>query len=254
MAKTKSTKLRDTLFTVIAGIGLLILGLWANAFLHSGSFKPPWWILTVNLLPGSVLIISAFFANKAGRSRMPFVISLIGAVCIPILTFVVSFESSVRNETDPADYEDVLAFHLYPHCTWLAHFPPSIPENATNVGFYWAKGFLQSSVIVQLRLTLPEAEIKALLAESRKQRAPVPEKLREDGDQYLAPPMSLYAGEVEYGLDWPEDFEIIVFHYATRALWSDRTDGTYSYGTSDSYGVAISQSRNEIVYWTEESE
>ncbi len=178
MAKTKPTKALDTLFAVIGGVLLLLVGLLLSTFLYTRLFKPPWWIFVLNIAPGPVLIASAFVVRKASRFRFALILLLLGAMVL--LTFIVGFECSVRAETDPADYEDVLALHGYPHWPWLEHFPPNIPENATNVGFYWDKGFLQGSMCIQLRLVLPESEIKTLSDKSLKKRAAIPDKLKKD--------------------------------------------------------------------------
>ncbi|MHC4572681.1 MAG: hypothetical protein ACYS76_00875 [Planctomycetota bacterium] len=56
--------------------------------------------------------------------------------------------------------------------------------------------------------------------------------------------MPLCAGETD-AREWPEDFEILVFHY--KKIGGD-------WAETFNYGVAISVERNEIVYWAEQTD
>jgi hypothetical protein len=151
---------------------------------------------------------------------------------------------SARPERHPADYREVLRFLGYPETVWLQHFPESIPENTRNVSFRWDKGFLQSPLAVQLRHELPGQEIRSLLIHNREKVRSLPESSSKNHKPYLAkvPSMPPCAGETE-ARQWPEDFEMLVFHYKkTGGDWAE----TFN------YGVAISIERNEIVYWAEQ--
>ena len=255
MNETKFTKSPVIVFIVI-GCLLLLFGMFLNTWLDR-LFKPPYWMFVCNFLPGPGLIGLAFTINKPGRYRKCFIISL--SILTPVLCFImviltsrVGFYCSARPETDPSDYKDVLEILEYRRRPWLQHFPSSIPGNATNTSFYWGKGFLQADVFMQLRFVLPEAETKTLLNESLKKKTTIPAKLKNSNRD--RPPFTpLMAGVKEFIGDWPDDFEIIVFHYGGLGCYMDEGYGTQEYwGEKFSYGIAISQCRNEVVYWTEE--
>ena len=169
-----------------------------------------------------------------------------------LLNSGVGFGLSARIETNPKDYKDALKFLGYPQHPWLKHFPKSIPKEATNVSFYCSKHFLQYSFYMQIRFILPAAKITALLDESQKIEAAVPEEIKTSKRE-KPPFMPLSAGEKELHLEWPDDFKIIVFHYGGPSYYKDDGYGTQEYWDGKcSYGIAISQRRSEIVYWTEE--
>ncbi len=160
----------------------------------------------------------------------------------------IGFKLSAFPETNPANYKDVLEVYEYKQRPWLQHFPSSIPENATNISFYWSKGFLQGSMYIQLRYVLPEAEIKTLLNECLKKKATCP--ANKEDSTYIMP---LSAGEKEV-INWPDDFEIIVYNYGGRGYWKDEGYGTQEYWDKlCTYGIALSQDRNEVVYWVQEN-
>ena len=249
MEKTKHSRLVLGLLVVFAFAGLLF-GLVMNSWLGM-LFKPPKWPQVLNFSPSILLIGTAFIVNKIERGRLAViitscVISLVLFVGLLFLNGAICFGSSVRPETDPSNYQDVLAVLGHPETSWLQHFPAGIPENAKDKSLYWAKGFLQSGTILQLRYVLPKGEIESLLAESLGKARQVQET---DGD-YLGcigpndlPIPSLQAGETGY-VDWPKGYKIIVFDAEDHSL------GSWNHGFS--YGVAISEERNEIVYWAED--
>lgn len=243
MEKTKHSRLVPGLFAVFAFAGLLF-GLVMNSWLGM-LFKPPKWPQVLNFLPSILLIGTAFIVNKIERGRLAIIItscvvSLVLFAGLLFLNGAICFGSSVRPETDPSNYQDVLAVLGYPETGWLQHFPAGIPENAKDESLYWAKGFLQSGTILQLRYVLPKGEIEALLAESLGKA----KQVQETGGNYISPVgpndlviPSLRAGETG-DVNWPKGYKIMTF---------DGKSGNHGFG----YGVAISIKRNEVVYWAE---
>lgn len=255
METTKLSKVPPVLFAII-GVLMLLLGLYFNIDWLGRLFKPPLLMYVVNLLPGVALIGTVFIINKIRRFRLHLIIIIL-VIIVPLLLgmfFVngaVGFALSAKPETDPADYQDILELLEYGQWDWLKHFPPCIPENASNVSVYWNKGFLQSSLFLQLRLVLPSHEIQSFLDQSRALAVKTPDSKRSSRD--LPPMIPLFVGEIEPLLVWPKDFEIIVFNYGSAGNSNDEGYGTKEYwDIRYSYGVAISTKRNEIIYWGEE--
>lgn len=251
MKDTKHSK-AVPIVLVVLGILLLLFGAWMSSW-YDRFFKPPSWQYVVNFLPGIVLASTAFFANRIKRWRVVFIIAcvvffLVAIVLIGLINCGLAFGLSVKPETNPADYQDALKYLGYPERPYLQHFPVPTPKNATDVSFHWTKHFLQGSMDFQLRFTLPPAEIESLLEQSMKRKAKNPEG-REPTSRVEPPWYGLWAGETEPASEWPEDFQIIVFRYGHAGHYRDPT---YPTGQSYGYGVAISQQRNEIVYWVEE--
>lgn len=255
METTKLSKAPPILFAII-GVLMLLLGLYFNLDWLDRLFKPPLFMYVANLMPGIAMIGTSLIINRIKRFRLQLIIiifiliapSLLG---LAIVNGAVVFEQFAMPETEPAYYQDILELLEYGQRKWLKHFPPKIPENASNVSLYWSKGFMQSSLFLQLRLVLPSDEIKSLLDQSRARAAKTLDSKRSLRD--LPPISSLYAGEVESLSDWPKDFEIIVFNYGKAGNANDEGYRTQEYwDIRYSYGVAISIKRNEIIYWSEE--
>lgn len=255
METIKLSKAPPILLAII-GVLMLLLGLFFNYECLDMLFKPPLFMYVTNLLPGIALIVTSLIINRIQRFRSQLIIIIYVLIATSLLGLVivngaVAFEQSARPETDPAFYQDILKLLGYGQRKWLKHFPPKIPENASNVSMYWGKGFLQSSLFLQLRLVLPSDEIKSLLDQSRARAAKIPDSKRPLRD--LPPIFPLSAGEVEPPFEWPNDFEIIVFNYGKGGNANDEGYGTKEYwDIRYSYGVAISIKRNEIIYWSEE--
>lgn len=255
METTKLSKAPPFLF-VIFGVLMLLLGLYFNFDWLDRLFKPPLFMYMTNLLPGMVMIGASIIINRIKKFRLQLIIIILVLIAPSLLgLFIVNgavgFERSASPEKDPADYKEILEILEYGQWNWLRHFPPKIPENASNVSLYWNKGFLQSSLFLQLRFELPSDEIQSILEQSRARAAKKPDSKRPLSD--LPPVFPLSAGEVEPLLDWPRDFEIIVFNYGKGGNANDEGYGTKEYwDIRYSYGIAISIKRNEIVYWGEE--
>jgi hypothetical protein len=142
--------------------------------------------------------------------------------------------------TDASRYQEILA-HLRgtdggvekPLVT-LAHFPGAIPSDATNVRFFYQPHFLQGGPVLQLRMALPENEIKQAIEGILPATRPTTE-----------PEIFFHiADNADLGT-LPADFRIYV-------LGVNHSLGTN--GREYEFGVAVSAKRNEIVYWFEQSE
>jgi hypothetical protein len=175
-------------------------------------------------------------------------LGILSVSLIPLDGFI-GAELSSEFVTNPNEYEKILRFTGYGEHKYLSHLPPEIPKNATNISLFSSKGFLQSSWFLQLRFTIPRAEIETFLSDNCAKKAEVP-------SFYLSRPhviQPLFAGEKKPQDTWPPDFEIIVFNYALQPNPDDEGYGTREYWEERfSWGVAASSKRSEVVYWTQE--
>jgi hypothetical protein len=114
----------------------------------------------------------------------------------------------------------------------VAHFPDSIPQSATLKKFTYFPGFLQAAHYIQLRLALPHDEILKLYDEfSRKSK----NSFFSVNMRHLAPSFTTGGDRGEF----PKEYEIFI-------LDDPDADGFHP---NRYHGVAISKSRDEIVYW-----
>ncbi len=124
------------------------------------------------------------------------------------------------------------------------HFPGTVPTTATNVRFSSFPGFLQGGAHIQLRMSLPAAEVKKLYEEATKDA-----KQHHDGgdsvtlvnsrDDGLAStrPHTLASGTDEF----PEDYRIFILDAESTSDWNH----------GKSKGVVVSIQRNEVIYFAE---
>jgi hypothetical protein len=101
-------------------------------------------------------------------------------------------------------------------------------------------------MFLQLRFVLPGEKIQSLLSESLEEQAMAPDSESRSSSK-LPPFMPFSAGESEPVIEWPEDFNIIVFHCGEYGTYPE--EGYWDKGFS--YGVAISAERNQVVYWSD---
>ncbi len=239
---------------IVSGL-LILIGTFFNYGLNR-LFKPPKWLFALNYLLGLLPLVSFIIVHKLKKHRKLTISGccigiLITFFVILILNSVIGFGYSAKPETNVADYKDALERLGYPKREWLSHFPPNIPTNAENANFYWSKGFLQASMFIQLRLTLPKSEIESILKKSQARKVKFPND-RKVFQQDKLPFMPLGAGESEILVEWPEDFEIIVFQYGKPGYYKEEGYGTQEYWDKTyNYGIAVSKQRNEVIYWSE---
>jgi hypothetical protein len=156
-----------------------------------------------------------------------------------------SFKKALEPIESVDQYHEVLA-------DWKAsglvdHFPGSLPASARNVKFSAFPGFLQGGGHVQLRMELPEEEVKSLFDHATKtarQHHDGGNSLtlvneRDDG-LWSTYPYTLAKGTYEF----PSDYTIFIFDA------EDHGNG-YDWNHGESKGVVVSLQRNEVLYYAE---
>ena len=131
----------------------------------------------------------------------------------------------------------------------VSHFPDAIPDEAKNVKLYYQSAFLQRGAVFQVRFSLPPNEItktyeSAVLQKTKSFRG------GDFGTHVLSPsglPTTLFytsgARPTNGWSTFPTDYEVMAFDsLPTNNLSSSHWK---------SHGVAISKTRNEVVYWAE---
>jgi hypothetical protein len=130
----------------------------------------------------------------------------------------------------------------------LAQFPETIPVYAKKPRMSFYPGFLQGGAHFQIRYGLPPDEIRSLHGAFAKDKTK--SFFGGDCNDHMnqsngMPTTSFYTGPEGHG-KFPKDYEIMIFD----AVLTNRPPGFY-WNHGRSHGVAISTSRNEIVYWAE---
>jgi hypothetical protein len=173
---------------------------------------------------------------------------LLGAAILVVILLVTaailwvshSFKEAVPEVTDAKRYPQILAqLRLNggvsnPSIT-LAHFPPAIPPNATNVRFFYRPHFLQGGTELQLRVTLPATQVNQLAAEILAASRPtaVPDNMAS---------VNFRDTNNTGSAQLPPDFNLYIL-----GTWTPPSEAEMEYA----YGIAISLKRNEVIYWLE---
>jgi len=131
------------------------------------------------------------------------------------------------------------------------HFPEEVPKSATLKKFSYAPGFLQGGAHIQLRLSLPQEEIRDLyqyFSEKSTKSFLGGGNTNHHMNVKDGMPTTFYKTGEKGQSSFPDDFEIMIFD----TVWpeSERPDGHY-WNHGRSHGIAISKVRNEIIYWAE---
>ncbi len=129
------------------------------------------------------------------------------------------------------------------------HFPRSVPSRASNVKFSSFPGYLQGGGHVQLRMELPEAEVKRLYADATELAMQ-----HQDGGNSVTlinecseglsstSPHTLGTGIYEF----PDDYRIFIFQAKPYKKGSGHD---WNHGVSK--GMVLSLQRNEVLYYAE---
>jgi len=179
--------------------------------------------------------------------RRPFLILIIAVVAVVSALGIVAFRTWAAHalpvaETDPARYPAVLA-------TWqptglVKWFPPTIPSDAKSVHFSACPGALQGTPWIELRLQLPAEKVDAIEAAARGATThvyPPDHRFTLPADAGNWPIPNYHTGERPEQFQFPATFKIYVIDAVDR--------GMGSWDPYDSYGVAISKSTGEVIYW-----
>ncbi len=130
----------------------------------------------------------------------------------------------------------------------VAHFPAEIPKAARKTRFSFYPGFMQGGSHCQIRYQLPASDIAELYEKYSK--AKTQSFFGGNSNEHMnqsngMPTTSFYTGSEKDGR-FPNDYEIMIFD----PVLTNRPPGFY-WNHGQSHGVAISTSRNDIVYWAE---
>ncbi|MCL4852389.1 MAG: hypothetical protein KJZ78_13525 [Bryobacteraceae bacterium] len=160
-----------------------------------------------------------------------------------IVAFIIAFYTVVllplKYVTNPARYQEVLAERWsFPEAT--SHFPKAVPPDASHVKFLYAPPGFHRDTYLQLRYTLPPDAVTAL------------------DEEYNAVAKYSFAGGIseDHAAEEPGVFTTYFFtgnwifpkDYTILVLWVGelpRPGTTYK----GSAGVAISKTRNDVVFW-----
>ncbi|HEX8912170.1 MAG TPA: hypothetical protein VF796_07400 [Humisphaera sp.] len=136
------------------------------------------------------------------------------------------FRKSLEPVHDPARYADVMGDLRQRGYPYTAHFPATIPGDASAVRFSYQPGFLQGALLIQLQYTLPADRFAAV---RRQVVAPT-----------TAP--SLGFEPLPHIDPLPNGFESITL--GGQSLYG----GDKGYA----YGVAFDPATNGVIYWLED--
>ena len=158
-----------------------------------------------------------------------------------------SFEKGLEPIVSIDQYQEVLS-------EWRAsglvdHFPASVPASARNVKFSSFPGFLQGGGHVQIRMELPEAEVKSLYEHATKialqhQDGGSSVTLINERDDGLSSTSPHTFGKDVY--HFPDDYRIFIIHAEPYKKGSGHD---WNHGFSK--GIVVSLQRNEVLYYAE---
>ena len=154
---------------------------------------------------------------------------------------------SPRADTDISHYYQIR--NQYWSSKLIQHFPEILPPEATNISMAYFSGFLQAGAYFQLRLKLSPHQIKNL---QRRFDAIATHKYwggdtnSHTNQQDGVPTTFFYTNSLQDDHLFPESYEILVLEAQPLGK---QPEFIWNHGYS--YGVAISSSTSEIIYWVE---
>jgi hypothetical protein len=172
-------------------------------------------------------------------------LALVAVLAIAWMAY--SFNKALKPIKSIDQYQDVLAD--WKGSGLIDHFPNSVPAEARNVKFSSFPGFLQGGGHVQLRVELPEAEVKSLYEHATKIAKQHQDggssvtliNEREDGLSSTSP-HTLAEGTYEFS----DDYRIFIFHAEPY-----RKGSGHDWNHGESAGMVVSLQRNEVLYYAE---
>lgn len=208
----------------------------------------------LNFLPAITLVV-AYVAGQKVYKKATHVIAI--PLCLTALIAwgfitlgVEMIISSTTEVTDRGQYEEILGDYWSFNEDLVAHFPIPIPAEARNVKFSFFPGFLQGGTHVQLRYSLPSDEIAELYARfyEKKTKSFFGGNMNGHMNMKEGMPTTFFYTSGSDDHEFPHDFEIMIFDEVLKE--ENRPEGHY-WNHGQSHGIAISKTRNEIVYWAE---
>ncbi len=150
--------------------------------------------------------------------------------------------------TNASSYQDI-RHNTWSNQTQINHFPAIIPSEAKDARVVFYPGSPDYGRIFQLRMKLPEQQIKKALNKYRN----IAKYKFQGGDtndhanqKNGVPTTFLYTSDLQ-AASFPSSYEILVLNANNRGTSDD-----FSWNHGDSYGVAINNKTSEIIYWAEE--
>jgi hypothetical protein len=234
---------------LIIGVLFMLIGIWVDIqwiFKHLSGI-----LYFLNLLPGTLFLSEWYLASKYQNRRWLIInVGVIITLFISMFIFFMNaialvFITGMTPITDISRYNEIL--EQMGDSDLTRHFPMSIPESAEAVKFEYIPKILQGGEHFQLRMRLPHSEINNLQEEYSSQA-----KFKFIGgntnDHENSPggvPTTFFYTSGTGDQSFPDDYEIFVLNAEPLATF----DPKWNHGFS--YGVAISQEKSEIVYWSE---
>ena len=226
--------------------GCAVSAIMARWIPHFERYPFPAWS---NLLPGTILVVLALI-GLGGRARKRLLATVFWGFAIIGLGFwafnlgEVFGEAYAYIDRDPSIYGERIAdANRYSHGLRMSHFPPEIPESVRDVVFYAKRDF--DLTLLQLRVYLPPEQVKEILREYTPQakhiqsgcsaRAP-------QNDEYL---FTEFRNRENTGFSTlPADFQVLVLDAGLQG-----GESAVSWQFNYNSGVAVSTTRNEVIYW-----
>jgi hypothetical protein len=233
---------------LVAGVLVLAVGLWLDVQWFSYHLTTLFYV--INVLPGLLLIGSGILASKSPQRNWRFIgLGIFGAFVSLVFAFYANFGAAMiigatTPVRDPARYEEILGD--YDNEKLVTHFPPHIPNDATQVTFYYSPPFLQGGSLLKLHCKLPSPQVDAVLQEylpaAREIRSGTGDVLESSEPGYVPTVLFFYEEDSEI-VPVPEDFLVLILDAEPYE------PGDWNHGYI--YGVAVSTERQEVIYWTE---
>jgi len=247
--KTWRDYLKHNRGLLIIGTLFLLIGIWTDIQWISKHLSGILYFL--NLLPGALFLFVWYLASKYQNRRWLIInvgvtITLFISMLILFMNVIAAvFTTGMTPITDISQYNEILEQMGDSELT--RHFPLSIPESAEVVKFEYIPKFLQGGEHFQLRMKLPQSGISDLQEEYRS-KAKFTFIGGQTNDHQNMPggvPTTFFYTNDTKNDSFPDDYEILVLNAEPKAT----SDPIWNHGFS--YGVAISQEKSEIVYWSE---
>lgn len=176
---------------------------------------------------------------------------IVGALVLVAVLAIAWFAYGFNKALEPIEsidrYQQVLAD--WKQTGLVDHFPSSVPATASDVKFSSFPGFLQGGGHIQLRMELPEAEVRRLYEHATKTA-----KQHQDGgnsvtlinerDDGLSSTSPHTLAEGTYA--FPVDYRIFIFHAKPYKKGSG-----HDWNHGESKGMVVSLQRNEVLYYAE---
>ncbi|MDM9383186.1 hypothetical protein QUB80_21055 [Chlorogloeopsis sp. ULAP01] len=162
--------------------------------------------------------------------------------------FKQTFSNSKESQTvnDPSRYGEI-RHKLWTNQNQLKHFPTDVAAHSSNVYLAYSPASSQGNSFFQVRLKLPNQQIKKLLSEYKtiakfKYRGG---NINDHANLPNGVPTTFFYTSGSQEDSFPYSYEILVLDAR------DRGNSDFKWNHGESYGVAIDSSASEIVYWAE---